>query len=212
MKARSKILLVLLSALLLLVMLTTGLVGTTGTSVRADYIDDNNVTGGDDFTFPGTWDGTPSDAAWTFKNQSLWRISLYVAKDYRTHYDDASATLSDDFYKNILSNQRRIQSCKEKGALPIMDKNFDIQEYLTRGVETVVAASLRTTLKDPRESAFMIRFAAASKKASWLAGSRCCGGTSFRQPERSQTSFSRSLRTVPIWMTPALRCLTGAAI
>lgn len=47
-----------------------------------------------------------------------------------------------------------------------MDKNFDIQEYLTRGVETVVAASLRATLKDPHESAFMIRFAAASKKAS----------------------------------------------
>lgn len=47
-----------------------------------------------------------------------------------------------------------------------MDEKFDIQEYMTRGVETIVAESLKATLKDPRESAFMIRFAAASKKAS----------------------------------------------
>ncbi len=45
-------------------------------------------------------------------------------------------------------------------------KKFDIQEYMTRGVETIVAESLKATLKDPRESAFMVRFAAASKKAS----------------------------------------------
>ena len=47
-----------------------------------------------------------------------------------------------------------------------MDETFDIQAYMTRGVETIVADSLKATLKDPRESAFMVRFAAASKKAS----------------------------------------------
>ena len=47
-----------------------------------------------------------------------------------------------------------------------MDEKFDIREYMTKGVESIVAASLKATLKDPRESAFMVKFAAASKKAS----------------------------------------------
>ncbi len=47
-----------------------------------------------------------------------------------------------------------------------MDEKFDIQGYMTRGVEHIVAESLKATLKDPRESAFMLQFAAASKKAS----------------------------------------------
>ncbi|MCM1121927.1 MAG: radical SAM protein [Eubacterium sp.] len=47
-----------------------------------------------------------------------------------------------------------------------MDENFDIQAYMTRGVERIVADSLKATFKDPRESAFMVKFAAASRKAS----------------------------------------------
>ncbi len=47
-----------------------------------------------------------------------------------------------------------------------MDKEFDIQEYMTRGVERIVADAMRATLKNPRESAYMLRFAAASKAAS----------------------------------------------
>lgn len=47
-----------------------------------------------------------------------------------------------------------------------MNKDFDIQEYMTRGVESIVADALRATLKNPRESAYMVRFAAASKAAS----------------------------------------------
>ena len=46
------------------------------------------------------------------------------------------------------------------------NKPFDIQEYMTRGVERVVSDVLRATLKNPRESAFMVRFAAASRAAS----------------------------------------------
>ncbi|MBO7699886.1 MAG: radical SAM protein [Eubacteriaceae bacterium] len=46
------------------------------------------------------------------------------------------------------------------------DVNFDLQEYLTKGVETIVADAVKATLRDPRESAFMVKFAAASKKAS----------------------------------------------
>ena len=45
-------------------------------------------------------------------------------------------------------------------------KDFDLQEYLTKGVEHVIADAVRATLKNPRESAFMLKFAAASKVAS----------------------------------------------
>ncbi len=47
-----------------------------------------------------------------------------------------------------------------------MSEKFDIQEYMTKGVERIVADALRSTLKNPRESAFMLKFASASKKAS----------------------------------------------
>ncbi|MCR4896570.1 MAG: radical SAM protein [Lachnospiraceae bacterium] len=47
-----------------------------------------------------------------------------------------------------------------------MDQNFDIQAYMTRGVEKVVTDALKATVKNPKESAFMLRFAAASKSAS----------------------------------------------
>lgn len=49
-----------------------------------------------------------------------------------------------------------------------MDEKFDIQAYMTNGVEKIVAASLKATLRDPRESAFMVKFASASRKASKL--------------------------------------------
>ena len=50
-----------------------------------------------------------------------------------------------------------------------MDGNrdsFDLQAYLTAGVEQVVTDALKATLKDPRESAFLLKFAAASQAAS----------------------------------------------
>lgn len=47
-----------------------------------------------------------------------------------------------------------------------MSQEFDIQAYMTQGVERVVSDALKAMLKDPRESAFMVRFAAASKAAS----------------------------------------------
>ncbi len=46
------------------------------------------------------------------------------------------------------------------------DNDFDLQEYLTKGVEGVIADAVRATLRNPRESAFMLKFAAASKAAS----------------------------------------------
>ena len=49
-----------------------------------------------------------------------------------------------------------------------MQEPKDIQQYLTEGVEAIVKDALRATLRDPKESLFMLRFAAASKKASEL--------------------------------------------
>ena len=45
-------------------------------------------------------------------------------------------------------------------------KEFDIQEYMTKGVERVVKDAIKATIRDPKGSAFMMRFATASKKAS----------------------------------------------
>ncbi|MBQ7613718.1 MAG: radical SAM protein [Butyrivibrio sp.] len=47
-----------------------------------------------------------------------------------------------------------------------MAKEFDIQSYMTKGVERVVADAMRATLKNPKESAYMAKFAMASKSAS----------------------------------------------
>lgn len=47
-----------------------------------------------------------------------------------------------------------------------MDQNFDLQAYLTNGVEQVVKDAIKATVKNPKESAFMLKFAAASHAAS----------------------------------------------
>ena len=47
-----------------------------------------------------------------------------------------------------------------------MSGEFDIQEYMTKGVERVVSDAIRATLKNPKESAYMLKFAAARKKPS----------------------------------------------
>jgi MoaA/NifB/PqqE/SkfB family radical SAM enzyme len=47
-----------------------------------------------------------------------------------------------------------------------MPEPINLQQYLTEGVEVIVKDALRATLRDPKESLFMARFAAASKKAS----------------------------------------------
>ena len=47
-----------------------------------------------------------------------------------------------------------------------MKQQFDLQKHIEQGVETIVADTLKATLKNPRESAFMAKFAIASRKAS----------------------------------------------
>ena len=47
-----------------------------------------------------------------------------------------------------------------------MKQQFDLQKHIEQGVEAIVADTLKATLKNPRESAFMAKFALASRKAS----------------------------------------------
>ena len=47
-----------------------------------------------------------------------------------------------------------------------MDNEFDLQEYLTKGVEHTVSEIVKATLRNPKESAFMLSFAKASAAAS----------------------------------------------
>lgn len=47
-----------------------------------------------------------------------------------------------------------------------MNEQFDIQKYMTGGVERVVKDAIRATFKNPGQTAYFAKFALASKKAS----------------------------------------------
>ncbi len=66
--------------------------------------------------------------------------------------------------KNMERELQNKELIMERGS--IVDETFDVQEYMTRGVERVVSDALKAMFKDPREGAFMVRFASASRAAS----------------------------------------------
>ena len=47
-----------------------------------------------------------------------------------------------------------------------MSDSFDMQEYMTQGVERVVSDIIKATFRNPKESAYMAKFALASRAAS----------------------------------------------
>lgn len=49
-----------------------------------------------------------------------------------------------------------------------MTREFDLERYLTNGVENIIKGILKATLTNPKESIFMAKYAAASKKSSKL--------------------------------------------
>ncbi|MBR1660191.1 MAG: radical SAM protein [Oscillospiraceae bacterium] len=49
-----------------------------------------------------------------------------------------------------------------------MEQSFNLQDHIVQGVEKIVSEVLKATAKDPCESAFMLKFAAASRRASRL--------------------------------------------
>ena len=47
-----------------------------------------------------------------------------------------------------------------------MKPRFELQKHIEEGVEKIVADTIKATLKNPKESAFLLRFAKASREAS----------------------------------------------
>lgn len=47
-----------------------------------------------------------------------------------------------------------------------MEREFDLERYLSNGVENIVKGAVRATLKDPRESIFIAKYAVASREAT----------------------------------------------
>lgn len=47
-----------------------------------------------------------------------------------------------------------------------MENDFNIQEYLAEGVEHIVKDAIRTSIKNPKESLFLLRFSKSAKKAT----------------------------------------------
>ena len=44
--------------------------------------------------------------------------------------------------------------------------DFDIQDYLAEGVEIIMKDAMRATLKNPKESLFLLKFSKHAKKAT----------------------------------------------
>ena len=114
-----------------------------------------------------------------------------------------------------------------------MNDNFNLQEYLTKDIENFMKSALKATLKNPRESAFMLKFAAATKAASkrrealekqgehvpsfMIASitSKCnlhCAGILSKQPARDRISCFLYLLMEHSWTRSILSCLTAAGI
>ena len=47
-----------------------------------------------------------------------------------------------------------------------MNESFDLQSYLSKGIEDFMRDLVKATLVNPRESAFMLKFAAATAAAA----------------------------------------------
>ncbi len=50
--------------------------------------------------------------------------------------------------------------------MSIQQENFDLQKHIAQGVEKIVADVIKATLKNPKESAYILKFAAASRRAA----------------------------------------------
>ena len=85
--------------------------------------------------------------------------------------------ISNPTYPNIIKSEEKPKTNTNTNIITYTDQipnvtkllynpSMDIQAYMTRGVERIVSESIRATLKNPKESAFMLRFASASRKAS----------------------------------------------
>ena len=57
-----------------------------------------------------------------------------------------------------------------------MNESFNIQEYLSNGVESIIKDAVRATLSNPRESLFLLKFSKNSKRATEIRQKYCKQG------------------------------------
>lgn len=50
--------------------------------------------------------------------------------------------------------------------MTLKNENFDLQKHIENGIEKIIADALKATLKNPKETKFLLKFAASSKKAA----------------------------------------------
>ena len=47
-----------------------------------------------------------------------------------------------------------------------MDGKFNLDRYLTEGVESIVSDAMKAALKNPKETAFLLQYAAFARRAA----------------------------------------------
>ena len=57
-----------------------------------------------------------------------------------------------------------------------METGFDLDQYLTEGVEIIVRDALAASLKNPKETAFLLGYALAAKRAASSRGRHAAQG------------------------------------
>ena len=96
-------------------------------------------------------DMTKQEKPWECCTHKVFLIVLIIS----------SAAMQTSFHNySIMKKMNRMSSYNKK------NKPFDIQTYVTKGVERVISDSLKATAKNPRETAYLLKFATASRKAS----------------------------------------------
>lgn len=90
-----------------------------------------------------------------------------MKKEYDEIWFERQATDLGRIYSEQIARTEYEQEQREKMFdMQTERKEFDLQEYITKGVEQVVSDAVKATLRNPKESAFMAKFVLAVKAAS----------------------------------------------
>ena len=89
---------------------------------------------------------------------------------------------------------------------------MDLQEYMTKGVERIVSDAMKATLKDPKESAFMVKFAASSRIANRKRASAEKRGEHIPPFLIASITSSCNLHCIGCYSRGIETCTDGAAV
>lgn len=97
------------------------------------------------------------------------RALIHFINNDVTILDEAAKQRYSKFEDNILLILiliQRTRFCMLIGKGNRMNQDFNLEKYLTNGVENIVKNTIKATLSNPKESLFMAKYALASKSAS----------------------------------------------